>query len=174
MNTNSTRRKQMLSRFDDINTPVYAIEPLRDLLELKFRYKTVWEPCWVSDSNIVNVFEDIGKTVKITGLLRGEDYLKYEPEFDYDIMITNPPYSIKDKFLKRAFELRKPFAFLLPVDAVCGIRRHKMFRDNCVSILALNGRIDFTGSGNPHTFSIWLIGNLWFENQFFLGEIVKP
>ena len=38
----------------------------------------------------------------------------------YDGVITNPPYSLKDKFIEHCYELDKPFALLLPVTAIQG------------------------------------------------------
>ena len=40
----------------------------------------------------------------------GQDFFKYEPE-NYDMIITNPPYSLKNKFLKRAYDLKNHLCF---------------------------------------------------------------
>lgn len=47
------------------------------------------------------------------------NFFEYEPQH-YDLIITNPPYSFKDQFLKRAFELDKPFMMLLPITTLEG------------------------------------------------------
>ena len=65
-------------------------------------------------------------------------------------MITNPPYSIKDKFIARCYEINKPFALLLPVSSIQGIKRGCMFNEFGIDLLVLNKRIDFTGGGSPH------------------------
>jgi len=39
----------------------------------------------------------------------------FEDNKECDIIITNPPYSLKEEFFKRAYELGKPFAFLMPL-----------------------------------------------------------
>lgn len=46
-----------------------------------------------------------------------EDYFKSNFD-DYDFLITNPPYSCKTDFLKKAFEANKPFALLLPLQTL--------------------------------------------------------
>lgn len=70
-----------------------------------------------------------GYSVIPTHIKYGNDFLKFEPT-DYDIIITNPPYSLKNKFLERAFSLKKPFLFLLPITTLEGLNRGKMFREN--------------------------------------------
>ena len=56
----------------------------------------------------------------------GKDFFKYEPE-EWDILISNPPYSIKDAIIKRVYELNKPFALLLPLNSLQGKQRYKYF-----------------------------------------------
>jgi 16S rRNA A1518/A1519 N6-dimethyltransferase RsmA/KsgA/DIM1 with predicted DNA glycosylase/AP lyase activity len=89
--------------------------------------KTVWECTAVEGSRIVEVLRSNGYNVIPTHINDGLDFFEYEPD-SYDIIITNPPYSIKDKLLKRAFDLKKPFMFLLPITTLEGLKRGKMFR----------------------------------------------
>ena len=35
----------------------------------------------------------------------------------FDMIITNPPYSLKDEFIKKCYEWNKPFCLLLPITA---------------------------------------------------------
>jgi len=46
-----------------------------------------------------------------THINRGFDFLKDEPDFDFDIIITNPPYSLKTEFFKKSIRNRKTFLF---------------------------------------------------------------
>jgi len=57
----------------------------------------------------------------------GNDFLVDEPAFAYDCIITNPPYSIKDRFLTRCYELKKPFALLMPLTALEGKYRQQLY-----------------------------------------------
>jgi len=93
-------------------TPSYVLEYL-DFLPETLR---VWEPC-------ASEYDVMAKhmrakwpqwTVHATDISRGEDFLTYEPEFDFDMIITNPPYKNKLKFIERALSFGKPVAFLLP------------------------------------------------------------
>jgi len=45
-----------------------------------------------------------------------------------DYIITNPPFSIKDKVIKRVFEYGVKSVLILPIDALGGVNRHAMYR----------------------------------------------
>jgi len=44
------------------------------------------------------------------------NFLTEELYENYDAIITNPPFSLKEQFYKRCIELGKPFALLIPAD----------------------------------------------------------
>ena len=56
--------------------------------------------------------------------------MQYEPQEDYDYIISNPPFSKKDAILKKLYELNKPFAVLMPLNVLQGQRRFK-YLYNC-------------------------------------------
>lgn len=94
-------------------TPDYAIEYVYPLIA---PYKRVWEPC-CGKGHIVDYLRDRGHEVIATDILHGEEYdfYTYAPPPDaYDIIVTNPPYKGKRKILERLYELKKPFASLMP------------------------------------------------------------
>jgi hypothetical protein len=78
------------------------------------------------------------------------------------MIITNPPYSLKNKFLKRAFELDKPFAFLLPLTTLEGIERGKMFNENKIQLLIPNKRFNFKPEKNS---------GAWFQTSWFTYKL---
>ncbi|MFO8133200.1 MAG: hypothetical protein R6U10_04620, partial [Thermoplasmatota archaeon] len=53
------------------------------------------------------------------------DFLADKPNFNYDCIVTNPPFSRKDEFLEQCYAYGKPFALLMPLTALEGMRRHK-------------------------------------------------
>ena len=80
------------------------------------------------------------------------------PEFD--IVLTNPPYSIKDDYLARCYQIGKPFALLLPIAALGGSRRQRMYAQYGIEIILLGGRIKLpTPSGKG--------SGSWFETAWF-------
>jgi hypothetical protein len=117
----------------------------------------VWECTAVKESKIVKVLRENGYTVIPTHIKDGFDFLKFEPA-DYDIIISNPPYSIKDKFLNRAFNIGKPFMFLLPITTLEGVERNEMFRRNRIQLLIPDKRFSFSPKKKSGS---------WFQTSWF-------
>ena len=78
------------------------------------------------------------------------------------MIITNPPYSKKDKFLKRAYFLEKPFMFLLPITTLEGIARGAMFDKYGIQLIIPNKRFNF----KPEKKS-----GAWFQTSWFCNNI---
>ncbi|HYH02973.1 MAG TPA: class I SAM-dependent methyltransferase, partial [Bacillota bacterium] len=95
---------------DDFQTPPQAVAPLLPYLNKDW---VIWE-CAAGKGYVAEYLKSKGYAVISTDIKKGKDFLKYAPE-KFDCIITNPPYSLKQEFLQRAFELGKPFAFLLPI-----------------------------------------------------------
>jgi hypothetical protein len=70
------------------------------------------------------------------------DFFVRQPPEHWDIALTNPPYSRKDEFLERAYSLGRPFAFLLPVEALGG-RRVLLYRKHGIELLVPSKRVNF-------------------------------
>ena len=79
----------------------------------------------------------------------GKDFFTYEPKEPYNMIISNPPYSIKEAIFKRLFELNKPFAMLVSMNGIFDSKsRFSMFRDNGIQILVPNGRTKFISNAD--------------------------
>ena len=50
-----------------------------------------------------------------------------EVDYDYDYLMTNPPFSIKDLVIEKVIRIGKPSALVLPLDSVGGVRRHQIY-----------------------------------------------
>lgn len=50
-------------------------------------------------------------------------------DYEYDYLITNPPFSIKDDVIEKCLKSRKPSALILPIDALGGKRRHALYAE---------------------------------------------
>ena len=66
----------------------------------------------------------------------------FKNTFDYDILISNPPFSLAKEILQRLKELEKPFILLLPVSRICTQYTRRLFKDEIQIILAKK-RINF-------------------------------
>lgn len=144
--------------FDEVYTPAYAIEPLIEFIP---KDKIVWECTDFGASQITSRLRELGYTV-VASHRDDFDFLEDTPDFEYDIIITNPPYSLKDKFLKRAYELNKQFAFLLPITSLEGLARGKLFRENNIEVLVLDGRVNFTKGK----------AGAWFNTSWFCNGLL--
>ena len=147
-------------KFDDLYTPDYAIKPL-----LKYVPKdiTVWECCDFTDgggSQITKLLKQHGCNVISTG--KKENFFKFKPDIDFDMIITNPPYSLKDEFLERCYEIGKPFCLLLPITALEGKRRGNMFRKYGISVLVFDGRVVYMNDKKSN----------WFNTSWFCYKVL--
>lgn len=52
-----------------------------------------------------------------------------ERDYEYDYLMTNPPFSIKDRVIERVLKNGKPSALILPLDSIGGVRRHRLFAE---------------------------------------------
>lgn len=100
-------------KFDDIYTPSYAIKPLLKYIP---RNITVWECCDFGKSEITRLLKEHGCEVISTD--KEENFFEYIPDKHFDMIITNPPYSLKDDFIAKCYEWGKPFALLLPIKGI--------------------------------------------------------
>lgn len=142
---------------DELYTPKEAIEPILKYLD---KDKIYWECTDFGDSNIRKVLVENG--YKVIATRKDEfDFLKDDPLFKFDVIITNPPYSIKDKFIKRCYQLNKPFLLLLPITALEGKERNKLYKTYGLELIILNKRINFMKDKK----------NVWFNKSWFCHEI---
>lgn len=91
-----------------------------------------------------------------------ENFFKFKPDIDFDMIITNPPYSLKDEFLERCYEIGKPFCLLLPITALEGKRRGNMFRKYGISVLVFDGRVVYMNDKKSN----------WFNTSWFCYKVL--
>ena len=132
---------------DEVYTPAYAVKPLIKYIEnfLEQSKKdtiTIWCPFDLSSSKYVEVLSTIPNVkVIFTHIDTGENFFFYEPEEEYDLIISNPPFSCKDAILQRLSELNKPFAMLLPIPTLQGQARFPYLKD--IQYLGFDKRINY-------------------------------
>jgi hypothetical protein len=146
-------------KHDHFDTPAYAVKPLLPYINPKW---TVWEPTdTTGKSQITKMLCKYGCKVVSTGKKRF-DFLYDKPDFDYDCIVTNPPYSLKDEFIDAAMELCDRWALLLPLTALEGVRRRKLFEEcgTDLGVLVLDRRVEYTG------------GSVWFNTSWFCCGIL--
>lgn len=124
---------------DELYTPDYAVKPLLKYLPKNIK---IWECTDFGKSNITNILQGEGYDV-ISTHKKDFDFLTDEPNFEFDMIITNPPYSLKDAFIKKCYEYGKPFCLLLPLTSLEGIERGKLYRKHGLELLVFDRRCNF-------------------------------
>lgn len=155
---------------DELYTPDYAVYPI--IKYIPQNIKTIWCPFDKEESNFVKILRNNGYNVILSHIENGKDFFQFQPE-NYDMIISNPPYSIKKKIIKRCYELDKPFALLLPITSLEGILHGKMFRENGIGVIVLDKRIDFNGKGKCWFNTSYLIHHKIYDGKIFFEEIKK-
>ena len=102
---------------------------------------TIWE-CACGKGYLVEGLRQAGRKVIATDKKDGKDFLTWQPS-DWHCAVTNPPFSLKNEFLARAYDLGKPFAFLLPLTALESPSRQSLFQRNGIQVMVLDKRINF-------------------------------
>lgn len=154
-------KREKFDKPDECYTPEEAIIPLLPFLKEE---SLIWD-CAFGSGRLAKHFNKHG--FNVIGY-PNYDFLQEDSEKlgVFDIIITNPPYSLKDKFLEKAFKLEKPFAFLLPLTTLEGIKRGKMFKDSGIQIIIPNRRINFEiPSGKKSS---------WFATAWFCWKFNLP
>jgi hypothetical protein len=140
--TAHSKREKFIDEFggqnNKVNTPEEAIHLLLPYLKKTDR---IWD-CAYGSGRLAEHLQKFGFEVV------GQQDINFlgNPTFwscTWDVIVTNPPYSFKDEFLERAFELKHPFAFLLPLTTLEGIKRGKMFREHHIQMIIPDHRINF-------------------------------
>ncbi len=139
-----SRTEHPTDRNQNYQTPICAIKPLLKHLPKSW---AIWEPC-CGGGNISGYLQDQGRTVIATDIKTGHDFLTWQPRKHWDCVVTNPPHRHMTAFLRRCFELKKPFALLLPLSVLEGRERHRLFRDHGVELLMFDRRVEYEPEHN--------------------------
>lgn len=171
---------------DRCQTPFYAVDPLLSYLPHPGTVK-IWEPA-CGQGNISAKLKAHGYSVVSTDILYGQDFFVYRPETWLDtetglatqIIVTNPPYSIKYDWLARCYALKRPFALLLPIDTLGSARAQKMFDELGVEIILLDKRVNFEmpdppkdGKSQAQYSTAWFTWGLGIGSQLVFENIFR-
>lgn len=159
---------------DSCQTPPDAVIPLADYVDSGM---TVWE-C-ASDQGYLawGIRRYLRCEVIMTDIQYEErlDFFKYRPSMPVDYIITNPPYSLKYKWLERCYELEIPFALLMPVYTLGAKTAQRMFDKHGIEVLFLDKRINFKmphkgWDGQAQFSTAWFCWNI-LPKQMLFGKL---
>jgi type I restriction-modification system DNA methylase subunit len=155
-------------------TPKECVYALVDYLNIPLQ-KRIWEPA-CGDGAIVNALADRGyHNVFGTDIQTGTDFLTEKIE-GVDWIITNPPFSLGEKFIRHADEMQVPFAFLLKIQYWNSSKRKTLYDEiRPQAILPLTWRPDFTGQGNSLMDMMWCVWIPWYPKRSTIYQpLEKP
>ena len=115
---------------DECYTPDYAVEPI-----LKYIPKDVivWCPFDTDKSEFVKQVSKQNEVV-YSHISTGQDFFNYEPD-DWNIMLSNPPFTNKRKYFERALSFNKPFALIMTNTWLNDSAPKQLFKDKDLQLL---------------------------------------
>jgi len=145
-------------KHDHFDTPAYAVQPLLQYIDPAW---TVWEPTDTTGrSEIARVLRGHGNKVISTSKEKFNFLTDHDPNMKFDCIVTNPPYTLKDEFIERCYWHGKRWAMLMPLTALEGIQRGRLYRRYGLELLVFDKRTEFTG------------GACWFNTSWFCYRVL--
>lgn len=139
---------------DECLTLPYAVEPI-----LKYIPKNavVWCPFDKLESEFVQQISKSNKVI-FSHIDFGQDFYEYEPNENWDILISNPPFSGKRTIFERALSFNKPICLLAPMTWLNDKYSKWVFKEanRQMQLLMFDKRMKFMNNGeiqNKITFS---------------------
>lgn len=120
--------------FDHYYTPKYAWENIKHLIP---KGKSIWEPFYGESCKSHQFLTELGFNV----IYEEQDFFECLPKGE--LVVSNPPYSIKQKILPRMFDNGQPFILLLPQGILNTKWFQKLMRQNKLQIIIPSKRIGF-------------------------------
>lgn len=148
---------------NELYTPHYAVDPILKYIP---KDKIIWCPFDEEWSAFYRRLKEEGYNVVRSSLKDGQDFFTYEPD-KWDMIVSNPPFSSKDKVLERLYSFKKPFAILLPLNSLQGKTRFKFFTQG-IQLLSFDSRISFH---KPDSMNIVIKGSP-FATAYFCKDLL--
>jgi len=132
-------------------TPKYAVDLIIPYIP---KNKVIWAPFSEDYHNFAEYLREKGYKVVNTHYNpktgAGDDFLNYEPDFYFDIILDNPPFKGKTKYVEKAISFGKPFALFLPLNSFGDNGIPKLFMDNGLEpqMLIPDKRTEFENQNN--------------------------
>ena len=141
---------------DEYYTPKILVDAILKYIPID---KTVWCPFDTANSEFVLALKARGNTVVYSHIKEGLDFFDYEP-CDYDYIVSNPPFTKKLDVLKRLYELKKPFAMLLPLPMLNYQEIGNFLIDKKLELLIVDKKVSFDGNTSSFNSSYFCSGVL--------------
>lgn len=128
---------------DEYYTPPILVKPIIEFLKPN---SVVWCPFDTEDSEFVIQLKSAGHKVIFSHIWLGQDFFKYEPDEDYDYIISNPPFSLKLEVFDRLYKLDKPFAMVCGLPILNYQEVGEFFLNKELQLLIVDKKVSFDGN----------------------------
>jgi hypothetical protein len=153
-----------LHNFNEMFTPPEALDYITPYLNKELVY---WEGCY-GEGHLAKEMTRRGFNV-----IGSKDWDIFKVEPKYDFLITNPPFNGNKKFIRRAIELKKPFALLVRLEHLGGVEALKLLKDLDFQLIIPEKRINYITPkmikgkkvGGSQFHSVWLTYGLDLPKQ---------
>lgn len=137
---------------DECYTPSYGVTPM--LKHINYYREYIWEfnmnrdfivwcPFDKEESEFVKQISNIPYTkVVYSHIDNQQDFFDYEPE-EWDIIVSNPPFTNKRKYFERALSFNKPFALIMTNTWLNDSAPKQLFKDKDLQLLMFDKRMKF-------------------------------
>ena len=123
---------------DERYTPRYAVLPILKYLPDKI----VWCPFDTENSEFVLALKENGFKVVFSHLRNGQNFFEYEPE-EWDLIVSNPPFTKKREVFERCLSFGKPFALLMSNLWLNDSSPSKLFKERELQLLLFDKRVQY-------------------------------
>lgn len=158
---------------DEAYTPAYGVTPILKYIPADVK---VWCPFDTSESEFVKQIS-LQNEVIYSHIDTGQDFFVYEPD-EWDVIISNPPFTNKRKFFERALSFDKPFALIMTNTWLNDSAPKQLFKEKDLQLLMFDKRMKFTNpDGRPNdkiTFSSSYYCWNFLPKQIIMEELEIP
>ncbi len=124
--------------------PPYGVKPILKYIP---HNAVIWCPFDKEDSQFVLQIKANGNKVISSHIDNGQDFYTYEPNEEWDCIISNPPFTNKRNIFERALSFGKPFALMMSNTWLNDSAPKQLFLDKQLQLLMFDKRIKFNNNG---------------------------
>ena len=132
-------------------------------------YNRILCPFDKKESNFVKVLSEEGFCVTFGHIETGNDFFDIQDFSPFDAVVSNPPFSHREKILRKLFGADIPFALILNFNGLFDSKtRWDLFRNNDFELLIPSGRMHFFNDeikGNSPNFQSVFVCRRMLEKQ---------
>ena len=132
---------------DECYTPAYAVKPILKYIP---EGSTVWCQFDTDKSEFVKQISQKHNVI-YSHISYKEDFFEWQPMIEWDMIISNPPFTNKRKYFERALSFNKPFALIMTNTWLNDSAPMRLFKDKDLQLLMFDKRMKFNSpDGRPN------------------------